>query len=393
LQQALKLRNEDVALIETRVIPQRRRFSTAQLLTRQQFLKLAGLGGAGFVVAVVVRAFQSNSPQPVPTPFQLASSDKSLQPTPTPSQLASSCESPQPTPSPSPSQKTTKGGLPLQVFEFDVVTVDARGKEIQRNCKQAKFFSEDLGNWMNLEMVSIPGGKFLMGSPMREPRRQEDERPQHSVTVAAFFMSKFTVTQSQWRVVASFPRVKIDLNPDPSTFEDANLPVEYVSWYDAIEFCERLSKKTRRQYRLPSEAEWEYAARAETTTPFHFGETITSDLANYSGNFSYASGPKGTFRGQTTEVGSFSANAFGLYDMHGNVWEWCEDTWHENYNGAPIDGTAWVDKNDRQSRLLRGGSWRNEPRQCRSANRYKSSPDDKSDEIGFRVVCSVPRTS
>jgi formylglycine-generating enzyme required for sulfatase activity len=124
-----------------------------------------------------------------------------------------------------------------------------------------------------------------------------------------------------------------------------------------------LSKATGREYRLPSEAEWEYACRAGTTTPFHFGETITTDLANYNGNYTYGSGSKGQYRKQTTDVGSFPANAFGLHDMHGNVWEWCQDTWHENYNGAPTDGSAWVDENANQNRMiLRGGSWYNNPR-------------------------------
>jgi serine/threonine protein kinase len=122
-----------------------------------------------------------------------------------------------------------------------------------------------------------------------------------------------------------------------------------------VPICEKLSQKTGKTYRLPSEAEWEYACRAGTTTPFYFGETITTDLVNYNGNSTYASAPKGQYRQQTTPVGSFPPNAFGLYDMHGNVWEWCQDHWHDNYNGAPTDGSAWTDDNDNRSRLLRGG--------------------------------------
>ncbi len=252
-------------------------------------------------------------------------------------------------------------------------------------------FTEDLGNGVTLEMVAIPGGRFLMGSPESEPERDDNESPQHIVTLQPFFMGKFPVTQAQWQAVASLPKVKIDLNADPSHFKGANRPVEKVSWYDAVEFCERLSRKTGRQYRLPSEAEWEYACRAGTTTPFHFGETISTELANYNGNYTYASGSKGIYREQTAEVGSFPANAFGLYDMHGNVWEWCEDTWHENYNGAPTDGSAWINQND-NGRLLRGGSWDNNPRYCRSAYRHYIDADYRLYYIGFRVVCAAART-
>ena len=190
-------------------------------------------------------------------------------------------------------------------------------------------------------------------------------------------------------IVAGFPKVKIDLEPEPSYFKGANRPVEQVSWHDAVEFCARLSKQTGREYRLPSEAEWEYACRAGTTTPFHFGEMISTDLANYDGNDTYGSGSKGQYREQTTDVGSFPANAFGLYDMHGNVWEWCEDTWHKNYNGAPIDGSAWVSNNENYSRLLRGGSWFFFPEFCRSAFRSNNDPGGwQLINIGFRVVCA-----
>ena len=151
-------------------------------------------------------------------------------------------------------------------------------------------------------------------------------------------------------------------------------------------FCEKLSELTGRTYRLPSEAEWEYACRAETTTPFHFGPTITTDLANYDGNYTYGNGPKGTYRQQTTDVGSFPPNAFGLYDMHGNVWERCQDVWHENYEGAPTDGSAWLEGGDQSWRVLRGGSWFGSPDVCRSANRFRFPRDDILGNVGFRVV-------
>ncbi|MEO0970858.1 MAG: formylglycine-generating enzyme family protein, partial [Cyanobacteria bacterium J06639_18] len=150
--------------------------------------------------------------------------------------------------------------------------------------------------------------------------------------------------------------------------------------------------KTGRTYRLPSEAEWEYACRARTSSPFYFGDTITTNLANYDGNSTYSNGPKGKYRQETTEVGSFPPNAFGLYDMHGNIWEWCEDTRHERYNGAPNTGSAWVEndsENDNRSRVLRGGSWYINPIFCRSAYRFDRSPATMEYDIGFRVVCSV----
>ncbi len=238
-------------------------------------------------------------------------------------------------------------------------------------------------------MVAIPGGKFLMGSPDNELERLSYESPQHTVAVQPFFMGKFPVTQSQWAVVAALEKVNIYLNPDPSNFKGANRPVERVSWDDAIEFCARLSNKTGKTYRLPSEAEWEYACRARTTTPFYFGETITTDLANYNGNYTYGSGAKGEYREQTTDVGNFPPNPFGLFDMHGNISEWCQDAWHENYNGAPADGSVWMSEND-DLRLLRGGSWLDGPRICRSAIRLWIARDNRRLIVGFRVVIAAP---
>ncbi|MBW4643993.1 MAG: SUMF1/EgtB/PvdO family nonheme iron enzyme [Goleter apudmare HA4340-LM2] len=287
-------------------------------------------------------------------------------------------------------------------FEFDIVQVNAQGKIINRSQGRAEYFTEDLGNGVLLEMVSIPGGKFLMGSPENEEGRSNDESPQHTVTVPPFFMGKFPVTQGQWQVVAGFDKVNIDLNPDPSNFKGANRPVECVSWDDAVEFCTRLSKKTGKIYRLPSEAEWEYACRGGTTTPFYFGETITTDLANYQGTDweyqgttypgNYGKGLKGEYREQTTDVGKFPANPFGLFDMHGNIWEWCQDEWHNSYNNAPTDGSVWSGDNDNQKRLLRGGSWLSFPRCCRSADRGRDARDVRDSLVGFRVVCVRGRT-
>ncbi len=279
--------------------------------------------------------------------------------------------------------------LPFRVFQFEVVTVNAQGKEINRRQQSGQFFPEDLGGGVILEMVAIPGGSFVMGSPDDEPERN-NESPRHLVDVAGFLMGKFPVTQAQWRAVAALPKINTDLDPDPSQFKGANRPVEQVSWDEAMEFCGRLSKKTGRNYRLPSEAEWEYACRAGTNTPFHFGETITSDLANYNGNYVYGAAPKGKYRKETTPVGSFKiANAFGLYDMHGNVWEWCADDWHENYEGAPNDGSIWSSSDEIVKRVLRGGSWYFNPRNCRSAFRARNNHGNRYDLIGFRAVCSV----
>ncbi|AKG20133.1 formylglycine-generating enzyme family protein [Calothrix sp. 336/3] len=276
---------------------------------------------------------------------------------------------------------------------------------INRSQGTAQFYIENLGvenleNQIQLEMMLIPGGTFIMGAPETEEGSSDYERPQHEVTVPTFFMGKYPVTQAQWEFVASLPQVNHELKPKPSRFEGANRPVECVSWYDAVEFCQRLTQHTQRPYRLPSEAEWEYACRAGTTTPFHFGETITTDLANYRGtdneelnwSGSYGRGPKGIYREETTEVGHFGvANTFGLYDMHGNVWEWCADQWHSNYEESPTDDSAWIENNnnDNQYRLLRGGSWYLNPGYCRSAIRNNSVPDIDGNDVGFRVVCGV----
>ncbi|MDX2099542.1 MAG: SUMF1/EgtB/PvdO family nonheme iron enzyme, partial [Leptolyngbyaceae cyanobacterium bins.59] len=285
-----------------------------------------------------------------------------------------------------------KKSLGLSTFSFEVVTVNGKGEIVRRTQQQAEQRIEDLGNGIKLEMVWIPGGTFLMGSPKNEEGRSDDEGPQHSVTIKPFLMGQYPITQTQWKTVAALPKEKIDLNPDPSHFKGANCPVEQVSWHEAIEFCSRLSRKTGREYRLPSEAEWEYACRAGTSTPFHFGETLTPDLANYDGNSVYRSGPKGTYRKQTTEVGSFLPNSFGLYDMHGNVWEWCLDHWHATYNNAPIDGSVWITGGNSDRRVLRGGSWFGLPWDCRSAYRPHNDAGIRYDPSGFRVCCVAPRT-
>jgi formylglycine-generating enzyme required for sulfatase activity len=276
---------------------------------------------------------------------------------------------------------------PLETFDFDVVSVDTAGREVNRDRHRNKYFLEELSRNIFLEMVYIPGGIFMMGSTDLEG--DADERPQHQVKVLPFFMGKYPITQAQWKAIAALPKVQQTLNPNPSKFKGANLPVENVSWYEAVEFCLRLSVKTGRNYRLPSEAEWEYACRAGTTTSFHFGETITPELINCSGGDAYALEPGSKFRRETTNVGSFGvANAFGLYDMHGLVWEWCADPWHNNYIDAPNDGSVWEEGGDLHRRVLRGGAWNFDAELCRSASRSWNEADGGLRMCGFRVVCA-----
>ncbi|OLP19851.1 hypothetical protein BST81_03360 [Leptolyngbya sp. 'hensonii'] len=270
----------------------------------------------------------------------------------------------------------------------------ANNLTLHRYQRTNKSYTEDLGQGVTLMLMLIPAGEFVMGAPASEPESSDRERPQHPVRVSQFLMGRYPVTQAQWRVVAGYdPINKERLNPAPSRFKGDNRPVEQVSWEEAQEFCQRLSAKTGKAYRLPSEAQWEYACRAGSTTPFHFGETLSTDLANYNGNYTYNNGASGEYRQQTTDVGRFPANDWGLHDMHGNVWEWCEDDYHSNYQGAPDDGSAWIEADREQNRrVLRGGSWNSIPRFCRSAVRYYYSREGRFNNIGFRVCCVLPRT-
>ena len=323
--------------------------------------------------------------------------------------------------------------LNLEPLKFTTATIQpstgvrfhARGEtvrdpEIVFSEGSAWCFHEPLGDTHDataqplpqLTLVEIPAGTFQMGSPLDEPARFADEGPQHEVTMASFFITQTPVTQAQWRQVAEWSTQPAEqwgreLKPNPSRFRDQpdsdQRPVENVSWHDAMEFCRRLSQRTGRHYTLPSEAQWEYACRAGSGTPFHFGPTITPELANYDGNAFQADGAKGEYRRQTTPAGIFPTNDWGLHDMHGNVLEWCLDRWHGSYEGAPDDGSARLnpteltkkatakkgDNSDSEEvmRLLRGGSWLHDPRYCRSAYRFRYRPGYASDVVGFRVVC------
>jgi formylglycine-generating enzyme required for sulfatase activity len=263
----------------------------------------------------------------------------------------------------------------MESFAFETVTVNEQGAVIQTQTHQTQRFVESLPNGVTLPLVAIPAGRFMMGS--RTGEGYEDERPQHSVSVPTFFIGQYPITQAQWEAIMSWS--------PPYRCEGANRPVDRVNWHNAMEFCKRLSKLTGRAYRLPSEAEWEYACRAGTVTPFYFGPTITTDIANYVGIHTYREEPEGSYRHVTTDVGSFPPNTFGLYDMHGNVWEWCADAWHKDYTGAPTDGSVW-ESNPVSYRVMRGGCWHDPPNICRSAARLKYNSNDGEDYFGFRVA-------
>lgn len=268
-----------------------------------------------------------------------------------------------------------------QEFEFNTAFFQPKLEELNFGRDRGHCFREPLGQGIELEMVSIRGGDFWMGSSSAEAEEYDWERPQHRVTVKHFFMGKYPITQAQWQAIAATEPINLPLEPNPAKFQAANRPVERVSWFEAVEFCQRLSRLSGRRYRLPSEAQWEYACRGGTTSPFHFGKRLPECLVNCQ-EWGGGSKQKGT-----TTVGIFGvANAFGLYDMHGNIYEWCLDGWHDGYKGAPSDGSAWSN-NQEEERVIRGGFWLSYPKHCRSAYRDSSEPDARSSVIGFRVVC------
>ena len=283
-------------------------------------------------------------------------------------------------------QPKSQSLLGLSSFEFDVTTIDKTGVVKQQQTHRAKFFPESISDTESLQMVAIASGQFLMGASRSEVAAQGHEFPRHRVKLPAFFMSKHPITQAQWATVAALPKVKRDLDPDPSHFRGQQRPVESVSWLEAVEFCDRITQYTGRRYQLPSEAQWEYACRAGTQTPFHTGDTITSQLADYIGTTTYQAEPAGAYRQSTLSVGQLSANAFGLQDMHGNVWEWCADDWHRTYQGAPQDGRAWTEVRRSQMRTIRGGGWLDSPTKIRSASRSGYTETALNRTIGFRVT-------
>lgn len=239
----------------------------------------------------------------------------------------------------------------------------------------------ELGNEVNVVVVFIPAGEFDMGSPMDELKRDSDEAQHHIKLTKAFYIGKFEVTQLQYRVIMS---------ENPSKFGGDKLPVENINWYEASRFLKKLSDKTGMKFRLPTEAEWEYACRAGTTTAFNTGTTLDSDVANYDAGKPYANGIIGKYLERTTEVGSYPPNAWGLCDMHGNVWEWCSDVYDEDYyKVTPLVDPKGPQKAEGGDRVIRGGAWNEYAYNCRSANREDRGPKADRSNIGFRVVMDI----
>lgn len=260
---------------------------------------------------------------------------------------------------------------------------------LYRQKATTKLYTEPLRNGIELELVFIPSGNFIMGSPASELERSDSEGPQHRVEISKFYMGRFPVTQAQWRAVSQFERLKRDLEPEPSRFKGDQNPVEQVSWYDAVEFCDRLTVHSKYTYRLPTEAEWEYACRGGTKSPFYCGQTISINIANYYGLYTYGKGVVGVNRRETNPLDHFEmANSFGLSDMHGNIMEWCLDHWHNSYHNAPTNGRSWLTNDDLALRVVRGGSWDNDPGSCRSASRNQKNPNSSNNAVGFRIVLS-----
>ncbi|MCI4666130.1 MAG: SUMF1/EgtB/PvdO family nonheme iron enzyme [Neomegalonema sp.] len=307
-----------------------------------------------------------------------------------------------------PTAKTdTMGGR-----EYYLVPAATRPKPVPIAAPKPKSGLKDFETFRDCadcpEMVAIPAGSFLMGSPKTELKRDEDEGPQRRVAMKAFAIGKYEVTVGQYRKFVKATDRKTDKGcwiwtgskwekrKDASweapgfTQTDAH-PVTCVSWADGQAYVAWLSKRTGQAYRLPSEAEWEYAARAGTRGPFSFTGKISADKANYDASYSYDGSPKGVYRGKTLAVGSFKPNPWGLYDVHGNVWEWVQDCWHESYKGAPTDGSAWMaaDKGDCSHAVLRGGSWYNDPIRLRSADRLWLQRDGRFRSWGFRVARTI----
>jgi formylglycine-generating enzyme required for sulfatase activity len=241
---------------------------------------------------------------------------------------------------------------------------------VQKQAAQAQQEDppKNFTNSIGMKFVWIPPGNFMMGSPNGEAGRRDDET-QHKVTLTkGFYMGVHLVTQEQWQEV---------MGKNFSIFKgEKNLPVEMVSWQDCQSFVKKLREKDKKPYRLPTEAEWEYSCRAGTTTPFHFGATISTDQANNDGGFLYGNGKKGTYRKKTTPVDTFPANAWGLHDMHGNLWQWCQD-WYDDYPRKDVVDPQGPEKKDavdpwtpsRPMHVGRGGCWASDPFDCRSARR------------------------
>jgi len=375
---------------------------SVQRITRRRWLRLMGLGmvGAGSVLATrrwwpyLQSTYGQRLPQSLPTLSSLpdrlhAAWDAATQP-----------------------DQTQLNSQDAARYTYQSITVNSSGMPLYQTNFATDFYEvvrlEAAGYAAELPLVAITGGQFLFGLSEEDPNLQEmlsstGQNTPTIVRVDSFWMGTYPITQRQWRTVAHLPQVDRQLNPDPAYFRGDDHPVEQVSWPDAVEFCKRLSHYTGQRFRLPTEPEWEFACRAKTTTPFHFGQTLTTDLANYNGTQPFRSEAGGIFLGQTTSVGAFhKANDFGLYDMHGNVWEWCAD------RGIALPDAGQESSTPLQVRLvdteaedimpilpspavriLRGGSWKSKPRHCQSAYRHQLVGDSRINTIGFRVVRDV----
>ncbi len=263
-----------------------------------------------------------------------------------------------------------------QLFRFETIGLNNAGEIISHQQRHSYLFTEYLQNEIALDMMLIPQGVFLMGS-----EDYYNEQPCHEVNLPDFHISKYPITQAQYRSV-------MDVNPSFFTTEE-RLPIENVSWNDAKKFCQNLSESTGKKYRLPSESEWEYACRAGTSTAYSCGGSLTERFANFGDGYLYKEDRNRQYHRKTTPVGSFPANNFGLYDTHGNIWEWCEDLWHRNYQGAPNNSRVWEGGETSSCRVLRGGSWLSDPWFCRSSNRSYLSPESKNNVVGFRVALLI----
>jgi formylglycine-generating enzyme required for sulfatase activity len=250
-----------------------------------------------------------------------------------------------------------------------------------------------LGAGLKMQLVLIPPGEFQMGSPADEASRDTDET-QHRVRITKpFYLGMYEVTQAEWEAVMGNQPSYFSRGGDGkdivSGLDTSRFPVESVSWEEATEFCRKLGAREGKPYRLPTEAEWEYACRAGTTTPFHFGSTLNGDNANVDGRYPYGTMTKGRYLERPTDVGSYRANAFGLHDMHGNVWEWCSDWYDEDYySTSAASGPDPTGPSEGSYRVYRGGSWDDYAAGCRSAYRYGYAPTRRWDDLGFRLALS-----